>query len=52
MKVAMHDIITEIPRLVGNPCVCQLCVGWRYHPIVPRLTSFNTAGPVRFGDQK
>ena len=44
MKVARHDTITKISGLVGNPCVCQLCVGWRYHQMVSRLTSFSQHG--------
>ena len=44
MKVARHDTITKISGLVGKPCVCQLCVGWRYHQMVSRLTSFSQHG--------
>ena len=48
-----HDIITKMSVLVGNPCVCQLCIGWRYHSTVSKLTSsVNMAGPARFGNQK
>ena len=41
MNVARNDIITQISGLVGNLCVGQLCVGWRYHQIISRLTSFS-----------
>ena len=44
MKVARHDTITKISGLVGKPCVCQLCGGWRYHQMVSRLTSFSQHG--------
>ena len=39
-----HDIITKMSVLVGNPCVCQLCIGWRYHQTVSKLTSFSQYG--------
>ena len=44
MNVARHDIITKMSVLVGNPCVCQLCIGWRYHQTVSKLTSFSQYG--------
>ena len=48
-----HDIITKMSVLVGNPCVCQLCIGWRYHQLYQDLPpSVNMAGPARFGNQK
>ena len=37
-----HDIITKMFVLVGNPCVCQLCIGWRYHQPVSKLTSLQS----------